>query len=537
MDDAAAPPPNPNVAEYAKSGRSTCKKCKLLVENKSLRLGKAFDNGERVMTSWYHVVCWPVPKALTDVSTCARRPAACPPQHEHHHSFRRPMSLLEFAARIANWHTLSPESQQQIILRAPNKAPPGWSLATAASTSAAAAAAAPAPASAPAPLPPLEESGGVFSDFVELVDRVAAVGSTLEKISIIKQQLSSLGRRAINQYLAVRLLLPGKAHDHRTYQLKDKSLLAHLSTVLRCREADMSAHLDSTQDGDVGFTAEHFFLSSSSSLSAPPANGGARLTLADVNRWLDRLAASDAAHTGSLIGELVGRCTPPELRVAMRLVRKDLRIGGGSAVVLKAVGGEAAYESFKASPHELQAICARAFGLTAAGPAAAGPSAAAPAATGTAARTAGIKVNVPFKPQLAGQCGSFSTAPKKFGRGFYVEIKYDGERLQAHLKDGHVRFYARSLKETPLHKVRARVGDGVRVRVWGCTLEETPSHTVRATVAASGAAARSAPLLMAHSRRDGMTDMATRTIYMYGAPLRSPGLPKASSPPSPPRVR
>ena len=42
------------------------------------------------------------------------------------------------------------------------------------------------------------------------------------------------------------------------------------------------------------------------------------------------------------------RTTPSQLKVATRLVRKDLRINAGASVVLKAVGGAAAYERFKA---------------------------------------------------------------------------------------------------------------------------------------------------------------------------------------------
>ncbi|GKC36363.1 haloacid dehalogenase-like domain-containing protein, partial [Tanacetum coccineum] len=47
------------MAEYAKSGRSSCKKCSEKIESKSLRLGssswdpRGFEN-----TKWYHVGCF-----------------------------------------------------------------------------------------------------------------------------------------------------------------------------------------------------------------------------------------------------------------------------------------------------------------------------------------------------------------------------------------------------------------------------------------------------------------------------------------------
>lgn len=50
------------VVEFAKSGRSACKKCKLNIEKDAIRIGVEKDNGEFVATSWYHVGCFKIPK-------------------------------------------------------------------------------------------------------------------------------------------------------------------------------------------------------------------------------------------------------------------------------------------------------------------------------------------------------------------------------------------------------------------------------------------------------------------------------------------
>ena len=42
---------------------------------------------------------------------------------------------------------------------------------------------------------------------------------------------------------------------------------------------------------------------------------------------------------------------------------------------------------------------------------------------------------------------------KKCPNGMYSEIKYDGERVQLHMKDGKFQFYSRSLKSVQKHKV------------------------------------------------------------------------------------
>jgi len=485
----AAPPPaaapsNPLIAEPAKSGRSNCKKCKGLIDKGTLRLGRVYDNGDRIMTSWYHPSCWPVPKK-------------------------------NFASvdEIEGWDTLSNEHKQIILDLVPGK-PPRASGAAGASashkvsasgssgggggggasgsilsffggaTSAAASTSAGASSkTAPQTSRHLDESGGTFAEFVELCDRVANVGSTLSKSQLISSHLDALLARRIDPFLTVRLLMPSKSgNDLRVFSLKDKSLVVHMSTVLRCSEAAMSAHLESADD--FGTTAEHFYAQrlakiASTAAAAAAAIGeegeegeegveaaddtvstlppqGARLHLADVNGWLDRLAAPDTSPL-SLLRELVGRCNlPSELRVAMRLISKDIRIGGGTAVVLKGVGGDSAYDRFKAQPEQLRAIVSECKGgpgggLSAKAKAEGGAAAGAGSGSGS---LSGVRVGRAFKPQLAGQCKSFDDPVTKFARGFYVEVKYDGERLQCHLKNGKVKFFSRSLKDPPETKVR-----------------------------------------------------------------------------------
>ena len=480
----AAAPSNPLIAEPAKSGRSNCKKCKGLIDKGSLRLGRVYDNGDRIMTSWYHPSCWPVPKK-------------------------------NFASvdEIEGWHTLSNEHKKLILDLVPGKPPRASGAACASAslkvsgsgssgggggasgsilsffggaTSAAASTSAGASSkTAPQPSRHLDESGGTFAEFVELCDRVASVGSTLSKSQLISSHLDALLARRIDPFLTVRLLMPSKSgNDLRVFSLKDKTLVVHMSTLLRCSEAAMSAHLESADD--FGTTAEHFYaqrlakIASAAAAAAAAAIGeeaeegeegdaaadatvstlppqGARLNLADVNGWLDRLAAPDTASL-SLLRELVGRCNlPSELRVAMRLISKDLRIGGGTAIVLKGVGGDAAYDRFKAQPEQLRAIVSECKGGAGGGGAGvkakAEGGAAAGAGSGSGSRSS-ERVGQAFKPQLAGQCKSFDDPVTKFARGFYVEVKYDGERLQCHLKNGKVKFFSRSLKDPPETKVR-----------------------------------------------------------------------------------
>lgn len=50
-------------------------------------------------------------------------------------------------------------------------------------------------------------------------------------------------------------------------------------------------------------------------------------------------------------------------------------------------------------------------------------------------------------------CGSVAKAFEKFPNGFFVEIKYDGERVQLHKKGMEFSYFSRSLKPVMPHKV------------------------------------------------------------------------------------
>ena len=405
----------PDIAEVTKSGRAGCKKCGEKIAMGALRVGKVIEGGDFNQVKWYHPACWPVTRAL-----------AC-------------------LDELSGWEALTLEQQGELIARAPEKAP-----SNAASTSSSFAPPAPAgaaPEKAPSTAASTSSSsappapagaGAAFEGFVLMCDRVGAVSSSKEKSATIRAYLAP--QTDEDAYLAVRLLLPSKAHDHRSYGLKEKSLLAHLSTILRCGQGAMESHFETS--GCVGLTAQHFFERSTVAAPAPPSP---RLVLADVDRFLDRLAAAGAGAARELLGQMLRRCSAPELRVLLRVIGKDARLRAGAAVVLAALGPHA-HDAYRSAPEKLRQIVVEHRS-------GAEPGAASSSGGGGAGGSGARACMVPFKPQLAGQCGAFEAAEKKFGGGFLVEVKYDGERVQAHLKDGGARFWSRALKPIDDHKV------------------------------------------------------------------------------------
>ena len=52
------------VIEYSKSGRASCKRCKLKLEKDSLRVGKVVDMNGNESKSWWHPECFGIHKNL-----------------------------------------------------------------------------------------------------------------------------------------------------------------------------------------------------------------------------------------------------------------------------------------------------------------------------------------------------------------------------------------------------------------------------------------------------------------------------------------
>lgn len=64
-----------------------------------------------------------------------------------------------------------------------------------------------------------------------------------------------------------------------------------------------------------------------------------------------------------------------------------------------------------------------------------------------------LTVMTPIKPMLADSCNSMEEPFEKSPKGFYAEIKYDGERIQIHKNGDQFSFFSRNMKTVTGHKV------------------------------------------------------------------------------------
>ncbi|MBV9380881.1 MAG: ATP-dependent DNA ligase [Streptosporangiaceae bacterium] len=236
-------------------------------------------------------------------------------------------------------------------------------------------------------------------------------------------------------------------------------------------------------------------------LREPPAPAAApSLTLSDVDDAFSRIGAlsgkGSAAERRRLIGDLLAAATAGEQEFVFRLLSGELRQGALDGVMAEAVARAA---SVPAAEVRRAVMLSGSLGAVAAAALAGG--------TG-ALRAFGLRVGRPVRPMLAASATSIDEALGKIGGRAAVEWKLDGIRIQAHLAEGGVRLFTRTLDDitgrlpevvTALAKlpVRSAVLDGelIALREDGTPLPFQDTSARAASQAGGGADAAPAVAL------------------------------------------
>ncbi len=171
----------------------------------------------------------------------------------------------------------------------------------------------------------------------------------------------------------------------------------------------------------------------------PHAAAVSTLTVADVDSAAQALAdlsgpGSATARAGA-VRQLFARATEPEQRWLRGLITGETRQGAGDGVMLQAIARAADVPD---------AAVRRAVMLAGH----AGPVARAALTGGQAALDAiGLEVGRPLRPMLAGSAPDVPAALATIRGEVAVETKLDGIRLQAHVDEGRVSLFTRTLED------------------------------------------------------------------------------------------
>jgi ATP-dependent DNA ligase I len=170
----------------------------------------------------------------------------------------------------------------------------------------------------------------------------------------------------------------------------------------------------------------------------PPADTPT-LTLSDVDSGLSAIGTvsgkGSAAARKALVSELFGRATEDEQRFLYGLLSGELRQGALEGVMTEAVARAA---SVPVAEIRRAMMLHGSLGAVAA---------AALSGGGDALRAFGLEVGRPVRPMLASSAASIDEALAKIGGPAAVEWKLDGIRIQAHLSEGNVRLFTRTLDD------------------------------------------------------------------------------------------
>lgn len=231
-------------------------------------------------------------------------------------------------------------------------------------------------------------------------------------------------------YLFLKLLLPNSTN--RVYNLNSKQLVKLYSKIF---EVDFDQMCDHLNKGDVSETCRNFFAKSNN--IKPVAKS--EVNIKQIDEFLDQLTQVTKENDQSeLLEKITKKFTRNDLRMFIRLIKKDLRIDAGAKNILDAVAPNA-YAAYQVSL-DLKDVVTRVAQLN--------------EKPGLKKDLSiRIKLMTPVKPMLAEACKSVEQAFVKCKNGIYAEIKYDGERLQLHKDGAKFTYFSRNLKPVQEHKV------------------------------------------------------------------------------------
>ena len=242
-----------------------------------------------------------------------------------------------------------------------------------------------------------------------------------------------------HMYGLVRLLLPQMDRDangHNVlYNMKEQGIAKLFVQALGIGNTESAKKLAAWKKPEGGEGYGHFAVVLYHQLCAPGRvhHTGQTLTVADVVKFCDDMSAAardpePQKKQQQLVTTLVKTASAFELKWIAKVLLRELRASATEDLVLGAYHPDAS-ELFKvdARLREVVANCCdpkKRLG------------------------EANIQVNNPFRPMLAEKMQDFSKIAKNFkNRTFWIEPKFDGERIVIHMVDGKIRCFTRNCND------------------------------------------------------------------------------------------
>ena len=256
----------------------------------------------------------------------------------------------------------------------------------------------------------------------EICERIASTTKKNEKVRIVAEYFRS---QPVEEAAIAAIFLSGRtfpAYEEKTLQVGGSILWQTLREISNSSDEAMTAAY--RRYGDLGAAAFDILQSSA------PKQGS--LTLQQVEREFHRVAETrGAASKASFIRLLLSKATPLEAKYLVKIISGDLRIGLRESLVEEAIAkaSEAPYADVQRANMLLGDIA------------------------GTLRLAADHKLG-DARMRMFHPIGFMLASPVQTAEDAFtyfehaqVEDKYDGIRCQAHVSNGEVRLYSRTLDE------------------------------------------------------------------------------------------
>lgn len=271
---------------------------------------------------------------------------------------------------------------------------------------------------------PAEHGASLLQDFAAVAEQVSATASKLKKAALVGEYLkplidADLARAA--RYFAGHQF---PQNDARTTNVGGSIISAALSEATGISRQELAPIY--VRLGDAGETA--FEVIERTNRFSEPA-----ISLAETESLITRLSETRGLKnkTGILVGVL-SRATPLEGKYLIKLLASDLRIGLREGLVEDAIArvfdqplanvaqvnmllGDLGETAVRARANDLQDVNMRLFH--------------------------------PLKFMLATPAADLADIARTMPEEFFVEDKFDGIRAQAHIQEGRVAIYSRTMDE------------------------------------------------------------------------------------------
>jgi DNA ligase-1 len=301
-------------------------------------------------------------------------------------------------------------------------------------------------------------SSGPLETFAETAERLAATTKKLEKAALLGAYLRELNdedlARAARYFAGHQFAL----HDARTTNVGSSVLRDALSEATGIAVEELRPRY--VRLGDAGEVAGEVIREVKGSNSMPS------ITLDETENFIAHLAElRGTKNKRAMLTEMLSRTTALEAKYLVKLLLGDLRIGLKEGLVEDSIAR--AFEQSLAEVSQANMMLGD-IGETAV------------RARHKDLGSISMRLFHPLKFMLATAAADLSDIARTMPEDFFVEDKFDGIRAQAHVKDGRVALYSRTMDEmthrfpeliAPLAKLRTdAILDGEIVPARGASI-------------------------------------------------------------------